>query len=395
MHISHLSLENFRNFARLDLELAPGRTVLYGGNAQGKTNLLEALSMFATARSVRASHERELIRWEAAPEEIPFARVKGSIERSQGSLQVEIVVQLARSLPSDGPASGDETPQLQKRVRVNGIPRRASDLIGEVNAVLFAPQDIELVHGPPPVRRRYLDITLSQADRVLLRELQRYTRVLSQRNHLLRAIREGRAGQEELSFWDGELVEAGSYIALRRTEAVQELGQLGQAIHMDLTGGQEELELAYLPSVPAAPGDSVDKVAEAFREALAKLRKREVLLGISLAGPHRDDFQFRANGADLAVFGSRGQQRTAALSLKLAEARFLSRHAGEQPLLLLDDVLSELDGFRRGYLLSSIEEYGQAILTTTDPERIDERFLAGADLLQVAQGRVERSAPNL
>ena len=386
MHVSHLGLQNFRNFAELDLDLSPGRTVLFGGNAQGKTNLLEALSMFATAKSPRAAHEREVIRWEALEEEIPFARVRGAFEKADGRLQVEIVVQLAQE-PGGDEGAGPALP-LQKRVRVNGVPRRASDLVGEVTAVLFSPQDIELVYGPPPVRRRYLDMTLCQVDRPLLRELRRYAKVVSQRNYLLKAIREARARRDELAFWDKGLVEAGSFIVARRMEAMESLGELGRAIHGELSGGNEDLELRYLPSVVAGRGEG--EVSRAFQEALEAVRERELLQGVSLVGPHRDDFQFLVNGRELAVFGSRGQQRTAALSLKLAEARFMTDRTGERPVLLLDDVFSELDGFRREYLLSWITGWDQALLTTAEPERIGRDLLSGAVMMEVAGGQVGR-----
>lgn len=390
MHVRHLGLQNFRNFAELALDLGPGLTLFHGGNAQGKTNLLEAVYMFATSKSVRAGNERETIGWDALKDEIPFARVRGDIERARGPLKVEIVVQVARNLGGQDADTDPEGGLLQKRVKINGVPRRASDLIGEVNVVLFTPQDIDLVYGSRSVRRRYLDMTLCQVDRALLRELQRYARVLAQRNSLLRAIKEGSASADELAFWDQELVEAGAFITARRAEAMAALDGLARAIHRDLTGGVEGLVLRYLPSV--TPGVTEDAGRGAFREALEAIRQRETLQGVSLVGPHRDDFQFIVEGRDLGVYGSRGQQRTASLSLKLAEAKFMTERAGDRPILLLDDVFSELDAHRRGYLLSSIAEGGQALLTTAELERIDRQLLSDATMLEVAGGRVGRPA---
>jgi len=388
VRISRLSAENFRNFQNLDLELAPGKTVLFGGNAQGKTNLLEAIHLFATAKSLRAAHERELIAWNVLGDEIPFTRLRGEVEKARGRIQMEVVVQLARPQGADGAAGdGEAGGHLQKRVRVNGVPRRASTLVGEMTAVLFAPQDIELVHGSPSSRRRYLDLTLSQVDRPLFRQLQRYEKVLAQRNYLLKAIREGKAGFDEIGFWDKELIEAGTFIVEKRREAMAALGKLSAEVHRDLAGG-EEMEVRYAPSVAAVMSE--EDVSGAFRTALEAAREKERYQGMSLVGPHRDDFQFLSAARDLGTYGSRGQQRTAALALKLAQAQYMTDLTGEQPVLLLDDAFSELDGARRSYMLSWVAGWEQSLLTTAEPERVDERFRSGATMLEVAEGRVRR-----
>ena len=389
MLLRHLTLENFRNIARLDLELPPGRTVLYGDNAQGKTNLLEAVSMFAAAKSVRADHDRDLLSWAVHGDTIPYTRVAGTIARSKDEVRVEIVLQLGSREEAEaapGPPSGR---QLLKRTKVNGVPRRAGDFVGEVQAVLFEPQDIELVYGPPSLRRRHLDLTLSQVDRPLLRELQRYNRVLAQRNSLIKSVRDGAASPGELTFWDGELIEAGSFIVEARALAISEVSETARSIHSDLTAGRETLRLVYRPSLDVAAGAGRDSVKETFAETLESLREREIAAGTTLAGPHRDDLAFEIDGVGLAAFGSRGQHRLATLSLKLAEARFMTSRTGEEPLLLLDDVLSELDEFRRGFLLESISQYGQSILTTADLPSLDRDFRSQANLLRIVDGRVE------
>lgn len=379
MHLTHLSLRNFRNFAELDLGLGKGVTVLFGGNAQGKTNLLEAAYMLATTKSLRASSERELIGWDSQEqEEIPYTRLRGTAQRKAGSVQLELVLQLART-------ATDEALQIQKRGRINGVPKRAGDIVGQVNAVLFTPQDIELVHGSPSIRRRYLNIMLSQADNTLLRELQRYAKVLTQRNSLLKAIRERRSLPQELAFWDTELIQSGSVITAQRTAAMSVLRVLAREIHGELTGSQEDLDLAYVPSVRA---ESARELKIAFTKALEAGREKELLQGMSLFGPHRDDFTFAANGRDMAAYASRGQQRTASLALKLAEARFLAQRAGDPPVLLLDDVFSELDGRRRSYLLAWIADWEQALLTTAEPERIDRAVLTDARMLEVVAGGI-------
>ncbi len=389
MRIQRLSLEHFRNVDRLDLELPPGRTVLHGENAQGKTNLLEAVYIFAAARSVRASHDRELISQRTLGEAIPYTRLTGVFELDETPLKVEIVLQLGRDIERVEPEAAI---QLQKRIRINGVPRRASDLVGQVQAVLFEPQDIDLVYGSPSLRRRHLDLTLSQVDRALMRELQRYTRVLQHRNPLLKALREGRASPDELGFWDQELVEAGSAIVSARATAITDIAAIADEIHQELTGGAEELRVVYRPSVPLENVDDAG-IPNAFRAALEAARDKEWYQGATLVGPHRDDFEFVLDGLDLAAFGSRGQHRLATLSLKLAEARFMLQRTDVQPLLLLDDILSELDAPRRGYLLSFVESHAQSIITTADLSSLGADFLTGAATFRVANGTVEASTP--
>ena len=386
MYLSRLTLENFRNLTSVHLDLRRGRTVLFGENAQGKSNVLEAVYMFAVSRSARSAHERDIVAWDALASEIPYTRLHGAFERRAATFEVDIVVQLSRGPDA---AADPETLPHQKRIKVNGVPRRAGNLVGEVLAVLFEPQDIELVYGSPSERRRHLDLTLSQIDSKLLQELQRYNRVVSQRNSLLKAIREGESSRDELAYWDGELVEAGSYITLVRLQALEELDRLAREVHRELTGGSERLELSYEPSIRdiAAPGEAA--VEEAFRRRLALRAEPEILAGATLVGPHRDDFVFQVDGRNLAEFGSRGQQRLATLALKLAEARLMRQRAGEEPILLLDDVLSELDPARRGYLMSEIGAYGQAILTTADLGALEPGFVDGSNVLKVVQGRVE------
>lgn len=390
MHICRLSLENFRNFSSIDLPLTPGRTVVYGDNAQGKSNLLEAIYTFATGKSAHAEQERDLINWTTLAKDIPFTRLRGDFSRNGAPLKLEIVIQLSREALTSNDDPDDA--QLQKRIRLNGAPKRAVDVVGEAQVVLFEPQDIELVYGSPSSRRRHLDLTLSQIDRALLRELQRYARVLAQRNSLLKAIREGRARPPELIFWDQELVNSGSLVMLARARALADLNPLANAVHHDLTAQAEELAITYLPSVALPSAPSLDNLATAFRGALAQTRQRELAAGVTLSGPHRDDFGFEINGRNLASFGSRGQHRLATLSLKLAEAQLMTKRAGRQPILLLDDILSELDPARRSYLLAAIANYEQAILTTADIGALRDPFLAQAARVHVVQGSIAQLA---
>jgi len=266
---------------------------------------------------------------------------------------------------------------VQKRIKLNGINRRAIDLIGQVNVVLFGSQDIDLIAGAPSIRRRYLDLTNSQVNSRYLRALQQYNKVIAQRNHLLRLIGEHRAQSDQLDFWDRELLEHGSYIIDARKLMVAELEELAQPTHHQLTAGRERLRVTYLPSVGAAE----------FQDRLQQVRDREVAQGMSVVGPHRDNLSFIANDIDMNIYGSRGQQRTIALSLKLAEARFMNSKTDDAPILLLDDVLSELDLTRRQHLLDFLTSQHQVIITTTDLNCFTPAFLATeASLFQVKEG---------
>jgi DNA replication and repair protein RecF len=411
MRIESLSLTNFRNYARLEMDF-PGHTVLLqGDNAQGKTNLLEAIYYLATTRSPHAGAEHELVNWLAENQDLPHARLVAQVRKGDSSLRIEITLVRTQS-------SRANSPRYRKHIKVNGVNKRALDLIGQVNVVLFLPEDIDLVSGSPSGRRRYLDTTLCQIDPRYCRILQKYNRVLTQRNHLLRTLREREGGLNQLLFWDRSLVENGAYLVARRQEAISELDRLAQAIHLDLTGQKEHLRLRYepsfdpfrpppsdyqlpleldLPSEPGMyqPGTDLSQVAEAFRAQLREIRRREFLRGMSLIGPHRDDLRFSVGGIDLTIYGSRGQQRTAALALKLAEVKLISQQVGEQPILLLDDVMSELDDARRGYLMQMIDGAQQAILTTTDLKDYSIEFLTEATLLRVREGRIEEIVSEL
>lgn len=359
--------------------------MLHGDNGQGKTNILEALFMLAAAKSVRARHEREIVSLNSDAE-IPYARIEAEVQKAGGAgeqLTIDIVLQRTPGGP------GGEGAHLQKRVRVNGVNRSAAGLVGEVQAVLFEPQDVELVFGPPSARRRYLDLTLSQVDSRLFRSLQEYNRVLAQRNSLLKAVRERRAGDDELAYWDEGLVTAGAVVVGARRTALGRLSALASETHGELTAGAERLDLTYVPSLAGALEAGDDELPTLFKEALAEGREREVAQGTTLVGPHRDDFAFTVGGANLATFGSRGQQRLATLALKLAEARFMEERSGEPPVLLLDDVLSELDPARRRYLTERVERHAQAIITTADLAAFEADFLEGSRVLRVAGGAVD------
>ncbi|MCL0072743.1 DNA replication/repair protein RecF [Dehalococcoidia bacterium] len=376
MYLQHLSLTNFRNYIRLELDLPPHVSVFQGGNAQGKSNLLESICFLATTRFSRAVAERELINWDVMAERLPFVRLSANIQKGERATLLEIVLRPRSAAHHEGRAV---VGPIQKYIRVNGVSRRPADLIGQLNMVMFSPRDIDLIGGEPALRRRYLDITNSQVDPQYVRALQRYNKVLSQRNHLLRQIAAGQSRPDELLFWDQELVKAGAYIVLQRQRTIGELNDLANPIHDQLSGGREKLTLQYRPSIDKKEPGGLPEVEQAFTRAR----------GLSLIGPHRDDVGFLVNEIDMGTYGSRGQQRTTALSLKLSEARFMLTQTGESPVLLLDDVLSELDPRRRRHLLGAISNYRQVLITTTDLDRFPSEFLARAEKFRVADGRVE------
>jgi len=400
MRVRRLQLADYRNFPRLDFSLPTGPVVIVGGNAQGKSNLLEAVYLLSTMRSSRADSDGELIRHQAAQVEgtPPLARLVAEVEGRSGPLRLEMAIVARSGGLGSLVARPAGVPRANKVVRVNGVARRLADAVGQLNAVLFTAHDMEVIDGPPSLRRRYLDITISQVDGGYLRALQRYAKVLLQRNHLLKRVQEGSARREELAFWSQELVREGSYIVQARAVTVASLGPLAAAAHAALTEGQEELALVYQPQLGGAIDGlqaaclSQGELAAAFAQVIGHWGGREIGAGVSLLGPHRDDLLFHLNGISAATFASRAQQRTIALALRLAEAGYLLERQGESPVLLLDDVLSELDGRRRAAVLAAIADYEQVLVTATELDRFLADFLEGATLFQVAGGSLEAMA---
>lgn len=382
MYVTHLALQQFRLYQRLDLDLPPGISLFYGPNASGKTTILEALFYLATTRSPRSSTDRELISWSAAGDLglPPFARLSASVLRPE-RLLLEVMIQ--RRVDEEGQPLSTS----QKTIRINKTTRRALDLVGQLRVVMFAPQDLALVTGAPSERRRYLDVTLSQLDSRYVRALARYNQILLQRNGLLRTWREGRRpgrrADEELLFWDNELATTGAYVLQERRRAVVELNELAAAAFSQITGEDHQpLGLAYQATVEG-------EGPEPFQEALRACRTDEMARGQTLIGPHRDDLLISVAGREVGIYGSRGQQRSTTLALRLAEAELMRRRTSDTPVLLLDDLLSELDSRRRTLLLEAILRPGQqTLVTSTDLGDFDPAFLNQIARFRVEAGRV-------
>ena len=385
MFIFDLQIANFRNYARVGLKLDRGLNLFVGDNAQGKSNLLEGIYLLSTLRSSRASVDADLVRRDILQSDFPVARLACQVERSAGNLQLEVAV-VGRTT--------DASHRAGKRVRVNGVPKRASDAVGQLAAVLFTTLDIEIVAGPPLLRRRYLDMMISQVDRGYLRAMQRYARVVQQRNSLLKRIHNHEASANELNFWDQELAHAGGIIMQARAEA---LGQLipQATFHMErLSDGLETLQLVYKPALGGldsedCPIDETEWTARMLK-AMSNLRAREIQSGSTLVGPHRDDVLVEINNIPADSFASRAQQRTAALSMRIAEASYLRRALGDDPVVLLDDVLSELDVRRRRGVLEFFETFQQTIVTTAEPDRVREVMTRASGRFVVSAGAIQR-----
>ena len=376
MNLGSLRLTEFRRYRALDLAIPPDGFVLVGRNASGKSTLLEAISMLSTMRSSRAQTEKELIAWESGIEYggdiAPFARIEAAVERRAGPAEIAIGMQL-------DPARGN---RLKKQITLNGKHVRAGTAVGILRSVLFEPGDIELVSGAPSVRRRYLDIMLSQLDPVYLRSLSRYLRVVEQRNRLIKnlvqsGVQWNAAGtRQQLDYWDGELIAHGAVVLARRLVASRELANLASARFASFTE-ESNLGVAYESTVrsallaeeqPAPPLDELEhRLSFDMSETLERERTHEFRRGVTLVGPHRDDLVVTIDGNPIGAYGSRGQQRLAVIALKLAETDLMTSAGSDTPVLLLDDVFSELDAIHRDLLASSIAgSQMQTIVTTTD-----------------------------
>ena len=398
MRLTHLSLTNFRNFTRLDLDVPGGTVMLVGDNAQGKTSLLEAIYFLATLSSFHASSDKQLINFIEARQELAVGRIVADYCRGVENHKLEV-----RIIQEPNGQNGNL--HLRKEVLVDGVKRKASEAIGQFNAVLFLPQMMGVIEGGPEERRRYLNLALAQVISHYQAALAEYNKALLQRNALLKQLFERRGDTSQLDYWDDQIANFGAQLIHARIRAVQDLERLAARTHRELTHANEVLRLSYQPAydpLPKSPGQmalsldapvdrtsfSQEQIRKGFLDSLQKLRTEEIGRGVTTIGPHRDELRFLANGIDLGTYGSRGQARSAILALKIAEVAWMHTRSGHWPILLLDEVLAELDTQRRFDLLERLNQSEQVLLSTTDLDLFTPEFVQKATVWRIANGRV-------
>ncbi len=384
MYLSDLSLTDFRNFKQQEIALGPGLFLFYGDNAQGKTNLLEAITMLTTAHSFHTTSDREVMNWDSTDH---LTRLRSTAVRESGSISIEIVIfDSTAGQTSPIPATSSTNERPRKRIKVNGVAKKSLDLFGLVTIVLFAPSDLSLVDGPPEERRRFLDRSLCQMRPNYCQGLLKYRQIVTQRSALLKRIRENQEDPRMLDYLDEKLTELANVLMHERKNMVDALNEQVGELQNRLSGGSEQLQIIYRPSFHMEPDWNPVEALEKYRTQLQEARRREIHQGVCSLGPHRDDLEFLVNGVNMLSFGSRGQQRTVALSSKLAELAYMHRVTGEEPILLLDDVFSELDLQRRAYLLRQVLSHQQVLMTTTDFAGFPPEILEKAHQYRVVRG---------
>ena len=361
MIVKSVEFSNFRNYDLLKLHFDEGTNILYGDNAQGKTNILEGIYLSGTTKSHKGSKDKEMIQFEKEE-----SHIRSIVKKNEKEYRIDM------HLRRNG----------TKGVAVNKVPiKKASELFGILNIVFFSPEDLNIIKNGPSERRRFIDCELCQLDKLYLSDLSRYNKVLNQRNKLLKDINFRHDLIDTLPMWDVQLLECGRNIIKKRKEFISEINEIVKDIHSKISGGKEELTLIYEPNI--------DDIF--FEDELLKNKNRDLKLCQTTVGPHRDDILFSIKGIDIRKYGSQGQQRTSALSLKLSEIDFVKKSINSTPVLLLDDVLSELDSNRQNYLLNSITDIQTMITCTGLEEFVRNRFEINK-VFQVVNGRVFESS---
>ncbi|MBP2651229.1 MAG: recF [Firmicutes bacterium] len=345
MRVSQLILRNFRSYSELAVTFTDNINILIGDNAQGKTNILEAIYLAAIGRSHRTSVDNDMIKWLQSTATVDIIFKRQDIENK---LSFKFIC------------------DANRQIYFNDFPIKLKELVGSLNVVLFSPEDLGLIKGSPALRRRFLDVEISQALPLYYRSLLQYNRIINQRNSLLKKIKEKKANLLMLDSWDEQLAKAAVFIVNKRLEAIKKLGMLANLMHRRLTSSKENLTIDYYQ---ANNNDGIaENLYEWYIKTLQSVRENDIIRGSTSVGPHRDDILLKVNDKELKNFGSQGQQRTGILALKLAELEFLKSETGEYPVLLLDDVMSELDIWRREQLLLFIHNRIQTFITATDAE---------------------------
>jgi len=401
MYLKHLSLTNFRKFTRLDVDIPRRVVLLVGDNAQGKTSVLEAIYFLAAFTSFQTHADRQIVNFdEAKLNPLTVTRLVAEYQRNKSKHRLEARLILE-------PMGVLNSQRLRKEILLDGVKKPVNEVIGHFNAVIFVPQMSQIIEGAPEDRRRYLNLALAQSTPAYARSLSEYNQALTQRNALLKSLGERGGSGDQLEVWDEALTRLGAQIVLWRIEAVQQIERLASRVHHELTRGSEILRLSYEPAFDPLPkpngqlGLKIDTVVDrsalelngirdSFRARLRDLRHEEIARGVTTIGPHRDELRFLANNIDLGNYGSRGQVRTTLLSLKLAEVNWMKDRTGEWPVILLDEVMSELDSQRRADLLKYVGESEQVLFTTTDVNVFTKDFAEKAEVWRVESGKVEK-----
>lgn len=359
MIIKSLELNDYRNYEKLSIKFDKGINILYGDNAQGKTNILEAIYLCSTTKSHRGNKDKEIIRFG-----FEESHIRALFNKNEVDYQVDIHLRNEKS----------------KGIAVNGVKlKKAVELLGLANVIIFSPEDLSIIKNGPSDRRRFVDSELCQLDKVYLYNLTNYNKIVNQRNNLLKDILMHPELRDTLDVWDSQLVSIGTKVIERRKLFIDQLNNVIGDIHKNISGDKENLEILYEPNIDI----------EGYEEKLVRHREKDIRYKLTSVGPHRDDFIFNINGMDTKKYGSQGQQRTVALSLKLAEIRLVESLSGNTPILLLDDVLSELDSNRQNFLLNSIKNI-QTIITCTGLDEFINSRIELNKVFKIMDGTVKR-----
>lgn len=367
MFITNISLNHYRNYEQIQLIMNPNVNIFVGSNAQGKTNLLEAIFVMAITKSHRTHKDKELIQWNHTN-----ALIHCELDKKYVKCQLDLNIS----------AQG-------KVAKINGLEqKKLSHFVGSLNVVMFAPEDLEIVKGAPSIRRRFMDMEIAQMQTSYLHNLLQYQKILLQRNNYLKQLQfKQDTNHVLLDIWDQQLVEYGVKIIKKRQNFIKKLQGWAEKIHSSITNHKEQLRIVYNPSFEINMSEDESVLFDRFMIKLTQIKDQELKRGVSLAGPHRDDLTFFINNKEVQTYGSQGQQRTTALSLKLAEIELIQEETGEYPVLLLDDVLSELDSYRQTQLIETFQNKVQTFITTTGIESVNLDKIPKSTIFRVNEGK--------